>query len=201
MIRHFQLLPCRRSKPFGFAVLKRNGRRPRTGVGRGRRFIRFEQLRGEHLQETGSVDQVAWVKWGFVNNSPDAMPSGESTRRRERQGVGRFRVAPLFFAKSLLSPSFPKIVSPLMGRATLLRSRERNGLAGARQEPRSTRSRVVNSTTRSRARMNPSKQICPGGQAPDRLRARPSDEGKFSVSSPHLGQTTARRNRPRPTDL
>lgn len=45
------------------------------------------------------------------------------------------------------------------------------------------------------------KSICPGGQRPDRLRARPSDEVKFSVSSPRSRNSTVPRSRPRYFDL
>lgn len=44
-------------------------------------------------------------------------------------------------------------------------------------------------------------RICPGGQQPDWLRARPSDEVKFSVSSPRSRNSTAPRSRPRHLDL
>ena len=64
---------------------------------------------------------------------------------------------------------------------------------------RTTRPSVIASTRRGRGRKIFQQPICPGGQAPDWLRARLSDGVKFSVSSPRLGQATAPRNRPRPT--
>jgi len=75
-------------------------------------------------------------------------------------------------------------------------------------------SRLINALIRRTPRLRPGaaaphasgrkplgKPICPGGQQPDWPWARPSDEVKFSVSSPRSSTSTAPRGRPRHFDL
>jgi len=206
-------LTCAWEEPvrFGVPFEKAAARRVRSI---GRRIIQLAET-AEPISFHGFVrGQVHPVKREVSTNHANAVQPGQLLPGRERRGKGACRVAPRTAQSSSCLPSRLSPESTPPGRVALPRSRDFRLKDEARRESRATVSSdafvisIARTTTRRRPRatarqvkMISVKQICPGGQRPDRLRAGPSDEVKFSVSSPRSRKSTAPRNRPRHFDL
>lgn len=168
---------------------------PRRRLAGGRRFIRLAHPGRPIIFRNFMRGQVVRAKGEFATDCSNAAPPGDFAPRGARQGNGPTRVAPPRFKtssrSSACSSSFP--------RSPDFRFEDR-----ARREPCPTHANalvIAITRTTPTTRTILLKQICPGGQRPDWLRVGPSDEVKFSVSSPRSRNSTAHRSQPRHPDL
>lgn len=184
-----QILDCAWAKPVAFKAELRGvlpcARPQRTA---GRRSIQLDRISGSITLSNFRQGQVVRAKGNHASDVTTAVPVGRYSRSHGRHGEGHFQV-----------PSVQIRSSPIpLRRQILPRNFGLRSESGARLTPRPVELIGVSITrTTTRARTIFWKQLCPCGQRPDWLRARPSDEVKFSVSSPRSGQATVPRSRPR----
>ncbi len=188
-----QILDCAWAKPVAFKAKLRSvlpcARPQRTD---GRRIIQLDRISGSITLQNFRQGQVVRTKVELPSDVITAMPLGRYSRSHGRHGERPFQV-PSVRIRSSPTPLRRQIFPRNFG----LRSEN-----GARLTPRPAEligASITRMTTKARTIFW--RKFCPCGQRPDWLRARPSDEVKFSVSSPRSGQATVPRSRPRHFDL
>ncbi len=190
-----QILDCAWAKPVAFKAKLRSVL-PRAGPQRtdGRRIIQLDRISGSITLRNFRQGQVFSVKGNLPADCANGLPLGQVSRTCRHQRIGQTHLATSPFQ----SPSI------LPGRA---QPRSSRGFVPAKAAPPGHRLSgaiaisISRTSAMTRARTIFWKKFCPCGQWPDWLRARPSGEVKFSVSSPRSGQATVPRSRPRHLDL
>jgi hypothetical protein len=206
MNRHRQPLEClwieRDAVPVQTRVVAVTKPRGRLMID-GRRRLQFGQLAEPVALEDFIRGQVVRAKGETATDGPIAVPPGGISWHPTRQRKQPTRVTPPLETSSYSSANKDTPASAVPEAVENRSVEERRHSNPPLLQPSDAGEELIAiSISRMSTRTTTSlyQPLCPGGQAPDRLREQPTGGAKLSVSSLRPKESSAPRNRPRHSD-